>query len=282
MSQIIGAPAFFPTVWGWIKRWFDPITVSKIFILSSADVFPTLSQYIDPDNIPKKYGGNLDFNWGDMPRLEPDIEAAIKWVNPAVQDGKNTVPIGPIKWDRGTDGSMTAVAIGTEKGQPRNRAIFTIPSPVNAKPQQPIVNTPIDEAELALTTVGTATQPPNLATAVDTEEPPSDSPTTSTPKSEPQTANTESLPIRTAASTAPAEQASSDPDGTQGPGYVEKAKEAVEQAASTVAGLATGAKEKTEEKAPERTAEKKEAEAKIDEKEGPVIEGFLREKTASM
>ena len=29
---IIGAPSFFPTVWGWIKRWFDPITVSKIFI----------------------------------------------------------------------------------------------------------------------------------------------------------------------------------------------------------------------------------------------------------
>lgn len=24
---IIGAPSFFPTVWGWIKRWFDPITV---------------------------------------------------------------------------------------------------------------------------------------------------------------------------------------------------------------------------------------------------------------
>lgn len=24
---IIGAPSFFPTVWGWIKRWFDPVTV---------------------------------------------------------------------------------------------------------------------------------------------------------------------------------------------------------------------------------------------------------------
>ena len=33
--QIIGAPAFFPTVWGWIKRWFDPNTTSKIFILST-------------------------------------------------------------------------------------------------------------------------------------------------------------------------------------------------------------------------------------------------------
>lgn len=24
---LIGAPSFFPTVWSWIKRWFDPITV---------------------------------------------------------------------------------------------------------------------------------------------------------------------------------------------------------------------------------------------------------------
>ena len=27
---IIGAPSFFPTVWGWVKRWFDPITVVSI------------------------------------------------------------------------------------------------------------------------------------------------------------------------------------------------------------------------------------------------------------
>lgn len=27
---IIGAPSFFPTVWGWVKRWFDPVTVVSI------------------------------------------------------------------------------------------------------------------------------------------------------------------------------------------------------------------------------------------------------------
>lgn len=26
---IIGAPSFFPTVWSWIKKWFDPITVVR-------------------------------------------------------------------------------------------------------------------------------------------------------------------------------------------------------------------------------------------------------------
>lgn len=33
---IIGAPSFFPTVWGWIKRWFDPITVVSF----GSDSFP--------------------------------------------------------------------------------------------------------------------------------------------------------------------------------------------------------------------------------------------------
>ncbi|KAF2714115.1 CRAL/TRIO domain-containing protein [Pleomassaria siparia CBS 279.74] len=158
---IVGAPAFFPTVWGWVKRWFDPITVSKIFILSSANILPTLSQYIDPENIPKQYGGKLDFEWGMMPVLEPEIQSAIKWESPNVQAGGNTFPIGPIMWEREQDGSMKAVAIGSENGKPRRRVIFSIPDPVGAKLRgQAIPNTPIDERELELTTVGTATHPP--------------------------------------------------------------------------------------------------------------------------
>lgn len=30
---IIGAPSFFPTVWSWIKKWFDPITVVSLGFL---------------------------------------------------------------------------------------------------------------------------------------------------------------------------------------------------------------------------------------------------------
>ncbi|KAK2756540.1 hypothetical protein FQN54_005433 [Arachnomyces sp. PD_36] len=67
---IIGAPAFFPTVWGWIKRWFDPVTTSKIFILSSSEVKSTLSTFMEPSSFPKQYGGELDWNWGDMPKLD--------------------------------------------------------------------------------------------------------------------------------------------------------------------------------------------------------------------
>jgi hypothetical protein len=165
--------------------------VSKIFILSQQNVYPTLSQYIDPENIPKKYGGQLDFEWGDMPHLEPEIDAAIKWENPATQKGKNTFPIGPIKWEHGEDGSMTAVAVGTENGKPRRKTIFTIQNPVSnniAEKGQAVINTPVDESELRLTTVGTATQPPDPDPAtVDIEPPSSDSPTpAATPKLQPE------------------------------------------------------------------------------------------------
>ena len=133
VSQIVGAPGFFPTVWGWVKRWFDPITVSKIFILSPQNVYSTLSQYIDHDNIPKKYGGGLDFEWGQLPNLEPAIEAQMKWENPNTQDGRKTFPIGPIKWEEGQDGEMQAWGVGSENGAPRRKLIFSIPKPVGYK-----------------------------------------------------------------------------------------------------------------------------------------------------
>lgn len=223
LLQIIGAPGFFPTVWGWIKRWFDPITVSKIFILAPKDVLPTLSQYIDPENIPKKYGGNLDFEWGNMPILEPEIESAIEWIAPEKQNGKNIYPIGPMTWEYNEDGSMTAVAIGSENGQPRRKTIFKIPHPVNAKADkgQPVPNTPIDEAELKLTTVGTATQPPDPdPSTVDVEPPPSDSPTSSSvPKDESQVSEptTTDLPMRQGTSEARYEQQ----DATHASGQLE-------------------------------------------------------------
>lgn len=33
---VVGAPSFFPTIWEWAKRWFDPITVVRPLPLISA------------------------------------------------------------------------------------------------------------------------------------------------------------------------------------------------------------------------------------------------------
>ncbi|OAL33973.1 hypothetical protein AYO20_06808 [Fonsecaea nubica] len=105
---IIGAPGFFPTVWGWIKRWFDPVTVSKIFILSKNDVKPTLEKFMETKDFPKRYGGDLNWEWGDLPDLDDETRAALE------RDGNKGWVTGPCLW---LDGQR--VPVGSEKGKLR-------------------------------------------------------------------------------------------------------------------------------------------------------------------
>jgi hypothetical protein len=83
----------------------------------------TLERYVDLDNVPKKYGGNLEWNFGDMPFLEPEIANALRWKEDIREKGHRTFPIGPIKWQYDADGDLVATAIGTENGKPRNQVI---------------------------------------------------------------------------------------------------------------------------------------------------------------
>lgn len=117
---IIGAPAFFPTVWSWIKRWFDPITTSKIFILSHDDMKKTLEGFIEPRNIPRKYGGELDFKFGDMPVLDPHLASVLKW-----EGDRNDFPHGPMYWvDKTKDGKeIEVIAVGSTDGQERREGV---------------------------------------------------------------------------------------------------------------------------------------------------------------
>ncbi|GAA5906573.1 SEC14 family lipid-binding protein [Sporobolomyces salmoneus] len=88
---LVGAPNFFSTVWAAIKKWFDPGTVEKIFILPSHGVLSTLSTHIDPSSIPKEFGGSLDWTYGDdsRPNLDDDTKEML---------GLNEVPEGPLRW----------------------------------------------------------------------------------------------------------------------------------------------------------------------------------------
>ncbi|KAJ4294929.1 hypothetical protein N0V88_005168 [Collariella sp. IMI 366227] len=116
---IIGAPYFFSTVWGWIKRWFDPITVSKIFILSASEVKSTLEEFIEPRNIPKLYGGELDFEFFARPNVDPKIKEAVRWEN-----GYTEFPEGPAYWVPVEGGKRLAcMAVGSLKDGKQRREV---------------------------------------------------------------------------------------------------------------------------------------------------------------
>ncbi|EME40166.1 hypothetical protein DOTSEDRAFT_74855 [Dothistroma septosporum NZE10] len=122
---VVGAPGFFSTIWDWAKNWFDPITVAKISILNKSNTLSTLEKYVDRANIPKKYGGDLDWSFGDMPNLDDAaLEAALKWKQDVKSEkGHKSLPTGPIKWEYTDEGDLVALAIGTQNGAPRKQEL---------------------------------------------------------------------------------------------------------------------------------------------------------------
>lgn len=83
----------------------------------------TLKQYVDEENFPKKYGGKLDWKFGDMPNLEPSLVDAMTWHEDIRQNGNRTLPIGPIRWEYNEKGDMEMTAVGSENGTPRKRRV---------------------------------------------------------------------------------------------------------------------------------------------------------------
>ena len=123
--QIIGAPSFFPTVWGWIKKWFDPITTSKIFIIPEKEVLLTLSAFIDIENIPKKYGGGLDFVCGVTPVLDKAVLDVLTLSAPG-PDALKTFLTEPVRWIDGPEGDLVALGVGSVSGVARKEKVATL------------------------------------------------------------------------------------------------------------------------------------------------------------
>lgn len=111
---VVGAPWFFTKIWHYITLWFDAHTTGKIFVLESSQVFSKLSEFIEPDNIPKQYGGNLDWNYGMYPRPDAETKALL----PALGEGWVG---GPLRFFNGT-----LLAVGTENDKERRSVVGKI------------------------------------------------------------------------------------------------------------------------------------------------------------
>jgi len=66
---VVNSPSFFPTVWGWIKGWFDEGTRNKIHVLGK-EPGPRLLELVNAKDLPKPYGGQLDWRFEDGPNLD--------------------------------------------------------------------------------------------------------------------------------------------------------------------------------------------------------------------
>lgn len=143
------------------------MTVSKIFILSHAEVFPTLNSFIAKENIPKHYGGELDFNWGEMPNLDPKIRELATWEN-----GFTEFPKGPVYWKPIDGGKRTeCVAVGTVDKNDRNTRVCTIPVAFADEDEEaPAATNGALEAPASTTTGADETQGLENLTLIDTDE----------------------------------------------------------------------------------------------------------------
>ncbi|KAN0118395.1 CRAL-TRIO domain containing protein [Russula decolorans] len=83
---VVNAPTFFPTVWSWIKAWFDEGTRNKVHVLG-ANPGPALLELMDTDSLPQVYGGALPFTFEDEPILDDPARNLL---------GSNKIPPGPI------------------------------------------------------------------------------------------------------------------------------------------------------------------------------------------
>lgn len=106
---VVGAPYFFPTIWSLVTRWFDPATTRKIFVLPASQAKVTLMQYIEPENLPKRFGGGLEWSMGMHP--VPDAETAgmigslaDAWIE------------GPMRYMSRPDGDVI-MAVGSKDGE---------------------------------------------------------------------------------------------------------------------------------------------------------------------
>ncbi|KAM4058873.1 CRAL/TRIO domain-containing protein [Hirsutella rhossiliensis] len=146
---LAGASPVFSIIWNYVRRWIDPVSSAKIVILRPDEVKAALEAVIDSRDIPVKYGGELDFAYGQQPALDPAIDSLLDW-----EPGFDKFPICPVLWEDTDDGERIACfTCGTKDGQPRRQRVCTMrkmrPGDDDARASVAVVSPAGDKLELA-------------------------------------------------------------------------------------------------------------------------------------
>jgi len=82
----------------------------------------TLESFIDPANIPKKYGGELEFEFGDQPKFDPALKDVLTW-----KGDFTAFPEGPLYWVNTKDNeAIEAIAVGSINGEERQEQVCSV------------------------------------------------------------------------------------------------------------------------------------------------------------
>ncbi|KAJ6016167.1 SEC14 cytosolic factor [Penicillium herquei] len=119
---VLNAPSYFGWMWGIMKKWIDPGTAAKVVIVPASEMMPTLTKYIDPENIPSRFGGEFSWEHGTPLDLDINIQSSLE----CNEAGKGKFPPGPMKWVLDESGGRTAVAVGRIEGVPRMSRIAQV------------------------------------------------------------------------------------------------------------------------------------------------------------
>jgi hypothetical protein len=114
---------------------------------------------IDPANIPKKYGGQLEFEYGMPPLLDASILDELTWTN-AEYAAKQTFPRGPMRLHEEKDGTLSILTLGSVDGTPRREQIASL-QPQNQRVKRTATNTTAS----VLATAAESSRPTSIAPA---------------------------------------------------------------------------------------------------------------------
>ncbi|KAL2782778.1 CRAL-TRIO domain-containing protein [Aspergillus keveii] len=144
---LLNAPSYFSMMWAIMRKWIDPDTAEKVQIPTASEALATLTKYIDPENIPRRFGGDFDWSHGMPVDLDAGVRRALTW------RGEQKLPQGPIKWELDKSGGRTAVAVGSVDGTSRADKIAVLEDEVEQekkKPEPEVMQTVEAVAQLSL------------------------------------------------------------------------------------------------------------------------------------
>lgn len=82
---------------------------------------------MDIENIPKKYGGKLDFECGKLPALDSQVRDCLNIAGGP--DAERLFLTAPVRWmDDTEEGEMTALGVGSIDGKQRKEPVATLHS----------------------------------------------------------------------------------------------------------------------------------------------------------